>query len=269
MTSDGTAPDITAGAARLGIVGAGELATYTIAGLRRSGSENAIALSPRNRANADRLARLYDCSVVASNQAVVDAADIVVIALRDADAPQVCTSLVFRPDQLVIFASTGMTWREVAKRVAPAVTVRAMICAGAQVCEGPVSIYPDNAVARVLLGRIGRVIASPDETGFSAAAQSVVALSWLLALVDRLVHIDRSAGLDSDVALRLVTETMKAAATLASDNSEAQVSELVDEIAKKGTYSRAGLNELRRLGTFDDWSAARERVASAARERGL
>ena len=71
---------------KLGFIGAGHLASYTIAGLRRAGDQRDIILSPRNAEKAQQLSSQYDCRVAASNQAVVDAADIVILAVRPPQA---------------------------------------------------------------------------------------------------------------------------------------------------------------------------------------
>lgn len=259
-----SAPNRREPAFSLGFVGVGHLASYTIAGLRRAGYAGSIALSPRNRENSDRLAHSHDCAVLSSNQAVADASEIIVISAGPDAAPGICDALEFRPNQLVIFASTGLPLAAIARSVAPATAVRAMIIAGAAVCEGPISIYPDEPRARKLLGRLGAVVPFSDEHGFRAAARSVVAFSWLLALADRLIAFDVAAGLSTATARRLVLDTMRAAAALAADGPDVNICEIADSIAREGTYSRVGLNELLRQGGLDGWLAAREAVDNVA-----
>ena len=66
----------------LGFIGVGDLALYTIKGLRRGGYAGPILLSPRNREKAAWLEQQHACEVQADNPSVVANSDIVVIATR-------------------------------------------------------------------------------------------------------------------------------------------------------------------------------------------
>ncbi|ANG62234.1 hypothetical protein A8C75_06840 [Marinobacterium aestuarii] len=91
----------------LGIIGAGHLASYTVAGLRNGGDNRRIVVSPRNRELSARLGRDYGCEVVASNQAVIDTADWILLAVRPEFLNPVLAECRFRGDQLVISCIAG------------------------------------------------------------------------------------------------------------------------------------------------------------------
>ncbi len=76
---------------RLGFVGTGTIASAMVIGLRAAGNTDPIILSPRNAEIAADLAGRFDNVQVAStNQAVLDASDLVVLAVR----PQIASSVL-------------------------------------------------------------------------------------------------------------------------------------------------------------------------------
>ena len=101
---------------RFGFIGVGDLALYTIRGVRHGGYRETILLSPRNRDKAAWLAEQHGCEVQESNQAVVDNSDCVIIATRPGDCLQTLGELDFRPGQLLISVVAGV-------EIAPAVPV--------------------------------------------------------------------------------------------------------------------------------------------------
>ena len=70
----------------IGIIGAGHLAGYLVAGWRHAWPDLQVILSPRNAAQAASLAATYGAVVAPDNQAVVAAAEVIVLATRPADA---------------------------------------------------------------------------------------------------------------------------------------------------------------------------------------
>ena len=92
----------------IGFIGVGDLALYTIRGLRRGGYRDSILLSPRNRDKAGLLAADFNCAVQSDNQAVVDHSDCVVLATRPADCLQTLSELEFRSEQLLISVVAGI-----------------------------------------------------------------------------------------------------------------------------------------------------------------
>jgi len=80
----------------LGFIGVGDLAEYTIKGLRQGGFDKSILLSPRNSQKAQLLMNQCQCEVMTSNQAVVDSSDVIVLATRPAYCIEVLKVLVFK-----------------------------------------------------------------------------------------------------------------------------------------------------------------------------
>src|SRR5260370_34611660 len=82
----------------LGIIGVGTIAAAVVEGLQTTSARSPIVLSPRNEQRASLLASKFaEVQVAPTNQAVLDASAIVVIAARPQIAPTVLFGLRFRP----------------------------------------------------------------------------------------------------------------------------------------------------------------------------
>ena len=110
----------------LGVIGVGHLAGYMVRGLRRRDREAAIVLSPRNAEQTAKLATKNNCNVAPSNQAVADAADVILLTVRPNDAVDVLQELDLSPRHLVISACAGVKLSDLENAAAPADVVRIM-----------------------------------------------------------------------------------------------------------------------------------------------
>ena len=94
---------------RLGFIGTGTITAHIVRGLQGSAlADWPVVLSPRNPEIAAELAVLPVVTVAASNQAVVNACDIVILAVRPQIAQDVLSGLRIAPDQLVISLIAGL-----------------------------------------------------------------------------------------------------------------------------------------------------------------
>jgi len=100
---------------RLGFIGAGTITAHMVRGLQGSAlADWPVVLSPRNVETAAALATLPGVTVAASNQAVVEACDIVILAVRPQIAEDVLSDLRIAPDQLVISLIAGLRLPQIA-----------------------------------------------------------------------------------------------------------------------------------------------------------
>jgi hypothetical protein len=110
---------------RLGFIGTGTIAAAIVEGLSKAEvSSLEIVVSPRNATIAQELeARFANVRVAKSNQTVLDASDLVVLAVRPQVAEEVLRGLRFRRVHHVV--SLVATWPidRVRSMVAPATTV--------------------------------------------------------------------------------------------------------------------------------------------------
>lgn len=165
---------------RLGFIGTGVITAHIVRGLK--GSELAdwqVILSPRNEAIAVELAGLPGVSVAADNQAVIDGADAVVLAVRPQVAAEVIRPLRFDPARPVIslIAATSLedlgAWtgaREICRAI-PLPSVEARTCV--------TPVFPANPLAMQVFDALGQALAVQDLSAFDAyATGSAVMATW-------------------------------------------------------------------------------------------
>lgn len=165
---------------RLGFIGTGVITAHVVRGLKASAlAEWEIVLSPRNAALAAELARLPGVTVATGNQAVIDGADAVILAVRPQVAEGVLAALRFRPDCPVIslIAATSLQdlagWtgaREICRAIPlPSVEARA--------CVTPV--FPARPLAMQIFGALGQALPVETVEAFDAyATGSAVMATW-------------------------------------------------------------------------------------------
>ncbi len=243
----------------LGFIGVGELARYTVEGLRRGGHAGPIVLSPRNREHAAWLAANRNCRVAASNQAVADASDIVVLATRPAQCLEALSGLELHADQVLLSVVAGVTVAELRAALTAGVdVVRAMPVSSAAVGASPTLVYPRHDAIGALFDRCGTTIAVDDERHFDQGTILACVYSWYFALFETLIEATGGQNLPRPVAAELVLGMARGAAELALARPEEAPGEIAAQITTAGTYSRLGLDRLEQERAFDAWRDACE-----------
>lgn len=170
----------------IGFVGTGAITAAVVTGLGADAPD--VLLSPRNRDVAQELAgRFPNVHVCASNQEVLDRAGVVVLAVRPQLARDVLAELAFRTQHVVLSVLAGIRIEQLRDWVAPAGdVVRAIPLPAAADRRSRTVMYPENAVARELFGRVGDVLvpdAEPTLEVFSAATATFAAHVDYLATI--------------------------------------------------------------------------------------
>ena len=132
---------------RLGFVGTGAITSAIVTGLNAAGlGGDTILVSPRNAETAAALAAKFpSVTVAASNQAVLDGSDVVMLAVRPQVAAEVLSELKFRADHRVISLMAIVPLEQVRAMVVPAHTVtRAVPLPLVADCCGPTPIFPPD-----------------------------------------------------------------------------------------------------------------------------
>jgi pyrroline-5-carboxylate reductase len=245
---------------RVGIIGVGHLAGYLVEGLRRASPDVKIVLSPRTVERSAELAARFEARVATNNQAVVDAADVILVTTRPGDTLGACEAITFRPDQTVISAAAGLSLESLEPAVAPALAVRAMPISCAAINGSPTLIYPDNSHARALFELVGQVHVLPDESRFTPASAIAAFYGWVYALLDETVAWTEQAGVPPETARSLVLETVRGAADMALARPDQELSAMLDALATPGGITERGLRVLHERQGLAAWTEALDAV---------
>lgn len=245
--------------ATIGFIGVGELALYTIRGIRRGGYLGKILLSPRNQVKAKYLAQNYDCQVQNDNQSVVSNCDYVFIATRPADCIETLSALEFKARQVLVSVVAGVEIETLRSAVDPQIDiVRAMPVSSAEASASPTLIYPANPFVEALFDKCGQSIAVENELVFEQGSVLACVYSWFFALYEELIQATKGPSLPPELAAKLVMGMAAGAAELALVKTEQSPGQIASSIATEGTFSKMGLDLLRQEQAFEPWQQACE-----------
>jgi pyrroline-5-carboxylate reductase len=236
-------------------IGSGVMAEAMIAGLLRAKlvtPEQVIASHPRHE-RRDELVRTYGVRTVEANAAAVEAADVIVLAIKPQMLRRVGRELAgsVREGQLVISIIAGASTKALASGLRHRQIVRSMPNTPAQLGRGMTVWYATPEVtdtqrdqARVLLGALGEQLEVDDEklvamaTAVSGTGPTYVFLV-MEALIDAAVHL----GFPRHIAHDLVIETLEGS-TLFAKASGMHPAQLRNMVTSPGGTSAAALHEL-------------------------
>lgn len=189
---------------RLGFVGVGAISAAMVEAIctgPRAGAYEFV-LSPRNaRRAADLADRFPEVSVAVSNQAVVDASDIVFLGVLPPQAEQVCGELTFRAEQIVASLVAGLPPSKVAALVAPATQVCQMIPMPPIVLHvGPIVISPALTPVVDVFEGCGDIIEIADESQIRILSCASATMSSFLQFEKTAIDWAVKAGIEYSVA---------------------------------------------------------------------
>lgn len=163
-----------------GFLGVGSIAEALVVGLCVAAEAPNVVLSPRSIARTQALtARYPSVRVAADNQAVVDAAHVVVVCLLPEHADDVIGPLSFRQDHVVVSAMAGVSMARLRALAAPATDVSRSVPLPAVATRNSITpLHPATLAATDLFDRLGGTMPVADEQAFeslSAASATVAA----------------------------------------------------------------------------------------------
>jgi pyrroline-5-carboxylate reductase len=241
---------------RVGIIGVGHLASYLVEGLRRASQDVEIILSPRNTERSASLAARFGAVVATDNQAVADAADLIILATRPGDMVAASKTVAFQPEQTVVSVAATLPLEALKPAVTPATAVRAMPISCAAINQSPTLLYPANSQAQALFALLGQVHVLPSESCFAPASAIAAFYGWMYALLDDTVAWTTQAGVPPQTARRLVLETVQGAAGMALARPHQDLATMLDTLATPGGITEYGLDVLHQRQGLAAWTEA-------------
>lgn len=231
-----------------GFIGTGAITRAMVVGLSDGVTDPPqILLSPRNAEVAAELAaRFGNVTVCGSNEAVVEGADAVVLAVRPQDAEVALAGLPFRADQPIISAIAGVSVADLVTLVAPATQIsRSIPLPELARRSGIVAMYPSEATAEAFFGRMGTVAVTPSEAALDAHSAVTSLIAGYLDYLSAVSEWFAEQGVPPLDARRYVVATFKEAT--AGLDGAVPFTDLADEHSTPG-----GLNEQVRNATSAD-----------------
>jgi pyrroline-5-carboxylate reductase len=198
--------------------------------------------------------------VAADNQAVADAAGVVLLSTRPGDALAACESVAFCPGQTVISVVTGLPLDVLQPRVVPAKVVRAMPISCVAINSSPTLLCPGHPQARALFALLGQVHVLPDEARFTSASAISAFYGWVYALLDEMVGWTVQAGVPPQTARSLVLETVRGAVDMALAQPDQDLDVILDTLATPGGITEHGFHILRERQALTAWTEALDAV---------
>ena len=245
----------------LGVLGIGHLATYTITGLRRSGDNRRVILSPRNAEQAQKVATEFDCEIANDNQAVIDNSDLVLLAVRPFQLNDLLSSVQFPKDKIVISAAAGVSLSQLREKADfPETLVLILPGVGAENSKGFVPVYPDVPEVVTLTDKIGKTIVLEKESHFDEAASFACLNGWMYRFFDEQVNWLIKNDIAAENARQIVLHNALGAAHYALGRPQHSLTELTDEIAKEGSFTKIGIDHLVESGGFEKWNDALDMI---------
>lgn len=253
---------------KLGVLGVGDLTEKMIRGLYRGGSEIDVLLSPRNRERGEGLSRDLGCVMMETNQAVADAADIVIIGVRPAQLPELAQEVTLKPDQSLISVVIGVSTAELQRLFGARDCSRAMLSAASEINHSTVALFPAESIAAGLLAPLGNLVRLITEREFELATVAACMNGWFYFLVHELQEWFVQQGLSEQRAKDLTLSSIEDCVAYSRHKTSSTPEKIGESIAIPGTYTAEGLEVLRRLGSNAAWTAASEHVFRLLTSKG-
>ncbi|HLA84833.1 MAG TPA: pyrroline-5-carboxylate reductase [Thermoguttaceae bacterium] len=261
---------------RIGLIGAGRMATALVQGMVRAGlgaAEDVLAADPSVDARR-RFAKATGAQAVDNNQAVIDSCDAVVLAVKPQNLEAVLATLRGQVDERHLVISIlagvrlatlgeGLGTRARLARVMP--NTPCLVGQGASgYCLAPGATAADRALVEQLFGAVGLVVRVDEPLLDAVTGLSGSGPAFVYAMIEALADGGASMGLPRDVATRLAAQTVRGAAEMVLVTGETPGA-LKDRVASPGGTTVAGLRVLDSAG----FPAALSAAVVAAAERSV
>lgn len=253
----------------LGFIGTGNIACALVDGLCAGESPvTRIVVSPRNAERARRLASRHAAVTVGSdNQAVADAADLLVLSVRPGQAPATLAALHLRPGQQVVSLMATLPIARLAPVLAPGVLAqRAVPLPAAARRSGPVLVYPHVEALVPLWRSLGTPVAAGSEDEFEVLWSLTALISPWYALLDDLQRWCLRHGARGDTAVAYLPALFECLSRQAAEApGEGAFATLAREAQTPGGINEQAMRLVREAGAYAGVLAALDAVVARLR----
>lgn len=181
---------------RLGFIGTGTITSAMVRGLKGSTlTDWRVVVSPRGAATARALATLPGVSIAADNQAVVDGAEIIVLAIRPQQAEAALRGLTIPADRRVLSLIAGLPIATIRAWTGAATVVRAVPLPFVERRADATPVHPPEPWALALFDALGRALPVEDIALFDVYAAASALMGSYFGLVETALTWTTSQGL--------------------------------------------------------------------------
>jgi pyrroline-5-carboxylate reductase len=267
---------------RIAFIGAGNMATSLIGGLRAQGVDAALirASDPGAETRA-RVAAEHGIELFADNAEAIEGADVVLIAVKPQMMKAMCIALrpSLKPHQLVVSVAAGITCASMNRWLGDHPVVRCMPNTPALLRQGVSGLYAtaqvsnnQRAQAEQLLSAVGIALWLDEERQLDAVtAVSGSGPAYFFLLIEAMTATAEKLGLPRDIAVQLTRQTALGAALMVT-GSDVDAAELRRRVTSPAGTTEAAIKAFQ-AGGFEALvdtalTAAAHRSAEMAEQLG-
>lgn len=252
---------------KLGFIGTGVITEAIVTGLLATGWNDEMILSERNRGISARLAaaspRVRVCS---DNQDVIDACDLVVLAVRPQEAQAVITPLMFAAGQPVcsliatVPAETLQDWIGT-----PVPIFRSIPLPSVAARNGVTALFPHDPLGEEIFSALGRVVSAQTIDEFDAFAVASSLMGTYFGILETATDWMCATGIAPDAAKSYLDGVFLGLARTSCTAEAAPFSELRVEHSTPGGLNEQMFDVFASSGGADALCTALESVAQRVR----
>lgn len=256
----------------IAVLGAGKIGEAVARATAKSPKVTQVIITRRSVSTLRRpLPRKFEATT--DNVAAAKKADVVILAVKAADAKQVLDEVSDHTHQkLVISFMAAVSLSKLERHLPRAKVIRAMTNMAAVVGEA-VTAYSigtkvqeaDIEEVEFLLGRLGEVVRVQESQLDAVTALSGSGPAYIAILIDALVTAGLKVGLPRDTAFELAAQTLVGTAKLLRETGMG-ITDLRDAVTTPAGTTIAGIYELEK-GSFRTSVINAVEAATAAAER--
>lgn len=244
---------------QIGVIGAGNMGEALLRGVLHGGLVGAdrVLASARTEERLATLRERLHVRTTLDNGAVVDASDVVVLAVK----PQVLGGVLasvrgrFRPDQIVLSVAAGITTESIEDAIGvQAAVMRAMpntpalVGEGASAyCRGRWATAEHALVTQAILDSVGMAVEVDEALMNPITAVSGTGPAYIFYTLEAMIDGAVRLGIPDELARRLVKQTVFGAARLVMDAGE-EPDRLRARVTSKGGTTEAAITHLGQNG---------------------
>ena len=241
---------------KVGFLGVGNMAQAIIKGLIESKivPPHHIFASNRSPGKLQKIQDLWGLEARPTNEEVIDASDIVVLAMKPQDLSAAIDPIAssFREGQIVMSLAAGIQLRSLKKKLPQCRLVRVMPNTPTVINRGVIGYVlqsQDDALEVVvedMFSNLGYVLSVQDEDQLEALMVSCSSgTGFVFELMMYFQDWIEERGFDPMTARKMVVETFLGAAQLASMSADQNLEDLQHKVTSKKGVTAAGLESMR------------------------